>query len=247
MTRFYILATGPSINSITDREWNYIQSNNNIGISHITMLGKKLKYYYSHEELYDDKINLNKLAKDNYLDTYLFLYNNKSIKLARNLGFKHVYKINKGRYNPTNWSDKTKLPNYSYLDVMAKSLNDPIYRPKGQLGAAINIAILLGGTDIRLCGVDLDSQYHFYDKFEEFKQLTEYQREIEWKKHSNIKNWDKENIHSTVIKGDVGIIEILNWMRISLDEIDIKLSCCNKNSLVVKNNSLPYVSIMEEI
>lgn len=240
---FYIMATGPSINNITDEEWEFLEDKNTIGFSYFPLKDKKTKYYYSHEYVDGDIISLDRMFNNKFMDTELFLYNDKSIEYAKKLGFKRIHKIHKGTANVNNL-------NKPYDKYMAKSLSQPIFRPRGQLCAVINIAILLGATEMRLCGVDLNNQHHFYDDYEAYNEITKKQIEIEDKKHKRygIKNWDRNKIHSTVCKRSdikITIIDVIKWIKKSL-EGKIDIYCCNPNSLLVKENVLEYKSIMEK-
>jgi hypothetical protein len=111
----------------------------------------------------------------------------------------------------------------------------------------VNVAKILGYKNIILCGVDLNSQYHFYDYIDEFDSLSKNEQLELSKEKSNIcVNWNPENIHSSACRrkaGDLSILSILKWIN---DTSDLNIYCSNKNSKLIKENTLEYRGIMND-
>ena len=76
------MAQGPSINDITDEEWEYLKDKDTIGFAAFPFSGKKTKYYFSYERRKLDKIWLSYMALHGHLDTILLLGIGDSIKHA---------------------------------------------------------------------------------------------------------------------------------------------------------------------
>jgi hypothetical protein len=68
----YIMATGPSINNITDEEWKYLNDKPTIGITFFSLKDKEYKYHYSHGSFELDKICIDRVYKNNYMNTIFF-------------------------------------------------------------------------------------------------------------------------------------------------------------------------------
>lgn len=240
MSLFYIFATGPSINDITDDEWGYIKDKETLGISHFPLKGVKTKYYYSHEYVRDGAIVLDKMKKDGYTDTRLFLFEPKTVDYAKKIGFQHITRIRKGQ---------ARVPpmHEPYEHFMAKSIDQPIFRPRGTLAAAINVALILGASEIRLCGVDLNNQEHFYDEMNDYKKFSEEHKKIEDAKHKNLSGWDRERIHSTACDREGGTaLDVIAWINDYMKRSGRRLYCCNHSSMLVTENVLDFKGIMDE-
>ena len=121
---FYVFGTGPSINNITDEEWEYLKEKHTISMSTFPLTGKRLENYYSHERIALDSYMLRILKRNNYIDTNLFISHNQSIVLAIKLGFKSIQPIIKGSalFLPKRlpWYIDESTPPCSFLEYRAK-------------------------------------------------------------------------------------------------------------------------------
>lgn len=253
---FYIMATGPSINEITDEEWTYLKDKNTIGISKFPYSSKQLKYFLS---LYGEDIDaevIPYIAELGYLDTTLLLYDPLSIKLSKLLGFNNIKRIRKGNYYFTpsrkSWfTDELEPPN-SFYDTRAKNFHQPLFRYKGQTTAAINAALILGAEEIRLCGVDLNCQWSFFeismnrwltDSAIRFHyQNTLIPRRNRGIREKSIKDYDPNLMHTTGIpieenkwngRKQRGAIDLYEWI-----DKELRKEGMNGMYITTKNSAL---------
>jgi hypothetical protein len=161
----YIMATGPSINNITEEEWEFLSKQHTIGFSGFPYSGKRTQFYYSHEKYFIDKEMIDIMAYNKYLDTTLLFYIGPSIVYAYNLGFKNIIKTQKGNANflpGKPWFTDEEAPPVKFKNIRAKTFRQPLFRVRGQLSAVINSSLILGANEIRLVGVDLTCQKNFF-------------------------------------------------------------------------------------
>lgn len=275
MTLFFVIAAGPSYMDVSEGEWEYLKNKHTITFSRVPYGSRNTEYYFSIERYYLDKEVLSYIAKLGYLDTKLLLSIPKSLKLARELGFKHIRKIIKQNFyfmpSRQPWFTDEPEPPHSFYETRAKNFHQPLFRFRGQLSAVINACLILGATEIRLIGVDLNNQKNFY-------QYPEYLKEIckdEWtinrylllernKYESSLKlfvdgnpKFNPNNMHTTNTpitedrwKGRMirGIADVIEWMDKSMREEEMRgIYVTNKNSLLYKQNKIEYKGIMDEI
>ena len=69
------------------------------------------------------------------------------------------------------WFIDEPEPPHSFMECRAKNFHQPIFRFRGQLIAVINACLILGATEIRLIGVDLNDQLNFYQYPEYLKKV----------------------------------------------------------------------------
>jgi len=161
---FYILAPGKSINNITEEEWKFLEDKNTISFSNFVFTNKKSKYHFSYENPITDRIHLEQMKKNGFLDTHLLLGIRQSIRYAKELGFRNITKIIKGPSMPFKgpWKLSEPSPILKFKECRNYSFNEPMFRYRGSLSSVIVTSLILGANEIRLVGVDLNSQYYFF-------------------------------------------------------------------------------------
>jgi len=173
---FYITAPGKSINDIKDDEWEFLKDKNTIAFSHFPLSGKKTKYHFSFEEYESDVRNLNLIKRNGYTNTILLLGLPKTINYARSIGFRKIIPIIKGMgmsFRGYPWTIDQEVPICKFNECRAFNFYQPLFRYRGSLSAVINSALVLGAKEIRLVGVDLNSQYYFFDGEERNKWIRD--------------------------------------------------------------------------
>jgi len=164
---FYIMAPGKSINDISDDEWKYLEDKNTISFSQFPFANKKTMYHFSYEDHWSDTRHLNHIKRNGFMDTHMLLGLHDTINYAKELGFKNISPIIKGPgmgFNGKPWSESDKEPPCKFSECRAYRFRHPLFRFRGSLTAVINAALILKANEIRLVGVDLDSQYYFFDE-----------------------------------------------------------------------------------
>lgn len=249
----YILGCGPSINNITDEEWKYLENKETISFSNFPYKKIRSKYHIATENFYDDKKVLRMISKNKFMDTIIYTHEDETYNIAQILGF-NVNKIfvRKGRnnFNGKAWLHKTQVPG-KLLDNFGKTKNDPLFTYRGQLSTTLNFAYTLNPDEIRLIGVDLNSQSHFFDTDESLQSLVRYQQSVESKKTKE-KDWNKDTIHSTAcpIETPIGLLvsitEIIKQLKNEFNEIGKEIYVCNKNSKLYIDSILKYKGVMDE-
>jgi len=253
MNEFYIFGGGPSVNEVTEEQWEKVKISNSIGFAFFSLKNRKTKYYYLGEYTNDDLIALNQMKKNNYEDTYIFSYNMEVLKRARELGFNNLRQTIKGRavctFNNEPWLSKDNKPPYPILDNMALSFRQPLMRFRGQLCSVINIALILKADKIKLTGIDLNNQYHFFDIYKDYNDIMIKNMEAENSKRDQYINWDRNKIHSTAceLKHETGSIAtvpmFLKELKNELQDIGKDVVVCSKNSKLYKEGILEYEEI----
>ena len=270
---FYIIGAGLSYIDVTEEEWKYIEDKHTLTFARVPYGSRKFEYYMSIERDYLDKSVLTYMAKLGYFDTRLLLYLDESIKLARELGFPHIKKLSKQTFyfmpSRRPWFYDENEPPNSFDETISKSFRQPLFRFRGQLIAAINSALILGATEIRLIGIDLDSQYNFYDTefiykccrdneiIESYrKHLMEISSNLEYPKEVNeIRGFDPKKMHTTnapIIdktwgKPLKGVTDVIKWLSDGMKENHMEgIFITNKKSLLYIENKLKFKSIMED-
>jgi GT2 family glycosyltransferase len=183
----YVLASGPSVLGVSDKEWKHIQKHDSIGFNHwyvhsfeptyydLSYLAddqfesKEISMYYrASHKFKNTKYILNKAISESNLEyfndrTYHQVYINHF-----DLFYKDLEAIEKSKDNEIGklasyWSKDffNHFPNY-FGELLPNS--NYIYKARGQLFATVQLCVLLGYTDIRLVGVDLLSPHKFQDQ-----------------------------------------------------------------------------------
>lgn len=187
--RIYILGSGRSVLDITEKQWEEIEKHDSIGFNH-WYVHKHVPTFYDLSYLANDYFTseeddmffqaakhsskshfiLNKGLDDKHKKAFLDLsYGSILInhfdffdKDYNNLLSEEDDKIGKlGKYWTTEFFTSFNRP---FGELLPNS--DFIFKSRGQLFATIQIATLLGYTDIRLVGVDLNDEMKFQDFYE---------------------------------------------------------------------------------
>jgi len=199
---FYIIAAGPSYLNVTEEEWKYLEGKNTITFALVPLSGRKTKYYFSIERFSIDENMLLYLKDLGHLDTKLLLYIPESQRLARDLGFKHIQRIQKKNFYfmpyKKPWFVDEPEPPCSFYETRATNFRQPLFRYRGQLTAVVNACILLGATEIRLIGVDLNTQWAFYDNVDFVKSkcnnkdtIKRFEKFFDWYTNFDVPRWAK--------------------------------------------------------
>lgn len=263
---FYIIGTGPSVNKITDEEWQFIEDKNTMGLGFAALHHKKYKYYLAYEGFIHSKDILDTLIKDGFLDTTLILARRRvdTIKYAAQNKFNIIRITARCAYflpSRRPWYEGEPNPPHPFRVCRAKSFREPIFRFRGSLTAGINVALILGADEIRLVGVDLLSmkdswEDHKWCRDEEDrimvqKRVDKKNEDMEYRKHTEVS--DSETLHTTArpYKKDgrvlVGIQDNIKWMDKELKEEGHKgIFICSKDSLLYKEDKLEYKGIMDD-
>ncbi len=178
MNKIFLLATGASINDITDSQWQHILSYDTMGISWFYKKNIETKYYYTHEcdiqplcvaeKIYSEKWNtkmylgVREFLGNKYtnIGSSLGVYKNFNNKLNLQLcNFSHwLYS-----WNGLTWTSKMDQPPINFDLVWSKNFESPLFGFRGTMMVALNLCTILGYDEIVLCGVDLYNGLHFYD------------------------------------------------------------------------------------
>lgn len=279
MPLFYIIAAGPSYMDVTDEEWNHLKDKHTLTFARVPYGSRKTEYYMSIERDYIDKSVLTYMAKLGYLDTKLLLSIPQSLALAKQLGFKSVRKIFKQTFyfmpSRRPWFSDEESPPHSFYECRAHSFHQPIFRFRGQLIAAINCALILGATEIRLIAVDLNSQLNFYQYADILNKVCKDKETIHdymdyESKELYVKNYNEQSMedkkktypqfnpekqHLSNLPIDEGrwggkklrgISDVIQWIDKELQSEGFEgVFITNKDSLLFKENKLRYRSINE--
>lgn len=266
----YIIGSGPSINDITEKEWKYIENNKNIGIGLSVFTHKRFKFYLAYEGEETNKIILDTLKSDGYINTLplIAVRRQKSIIYALKLGFKVIPIIARCAYfmpSRKPWFLDEEKPPHPFKECRAHNFDQPLFRFRGSLSAAINSALILGANEIRLVGIDLNSQEDFWEDINRWskneKEKDILKKELEIKKqalearYSNrMKGIDSNKIHTTAVPYLLkefnyrplrGMPDVLQWMDKQIREEGMEgIFITSKKSLLYKQNKLEYKDII---
>jgi len=248
----YILGSGPSLNDISEKEWKYLEDKETIGFAHIPYKNRKTKYHLATEDFPTDKDALRKIASNGYMDTLIFSHKPETCNIARQLGFNTtmIYP-RKGlrNFGGKPWIHNTDVPG-KLLDNFGKTIDEPLFTYRGQLSMMLNFAYTLKPSEIRLIGVDLNNDEHFYDDLEECKKLKTFHDNMQ-KDRPSLIGWNTNKSHATAWPSTgpygtlVSILEIIKQLKIELNEIDIGIFVCSKKSLLYKDGILKYKGITD--
>lgn len=126
----------------------------------------------------------------------------------------------------------------------ARSLGEPLYWFRGSLTTAINLmAILFPGSDIKLLGVDLNVYQPFYDQAWQSHPVYRVSMDNVPDFHREAK---KRNMHSTAIPTKYpSILTAIPRIRSWLEPLGSQLFCCNRESLLVTEGLCPYKAVTD--
>jgi hypothetical protein len=270
MTLYYIFGAGLSYMDVTEDEWKYLEDKHTLTFARVPYGSRKFEYYMSIEREYADESVLRYMAKLGYLDTKLLLSIPQSINLARELGFKHIRKITKQTFyfmpSRKPWTTDEPEPPHSFYESRARNFHQPLFRFRGQLSAAVNSALILGATEIRLIGVDLNDQLNFYQYEDILRKVCKDEETINCylqhnketfgnevsDKQKQYQEFNPDTMHTTNTplmdltwnRPLRGISDVLEWMDKEMKKESLEgIYITNKNSLLYKENKLQYRSI----
>lgn len=272
---FYIIGAGPSYRDVTEEQWKFLEDKNAISFARVPYGSRKTNHYISIERVEADKSVLKYMAFLGWLDTKLYLLNRESIEYAKELGFKKIQRLVKQTFyfmpSRKPWFTDEPEPPHSFYETRAKHFHQPIFRFRGQLSAVINTCLILGATEIRLIGIDMNDQWNFYHDYDYFdkhchseetrKEWKEYMgdrasidRLMEKKKYNE--GYDPKTMHTTNMpyyekdkwndRALRGISDVIQWMDKEMRKEGMEgIFVTNKISLLYKENKLRYRGIDE--
>ena len=231
----YIMASGPSINDITEGQWRYLKTQKTLGISHFYKKNWEPTYYFSLEQL--DSHSQMKMIMDHYFKnewkTKLFFNAAARKWVGDNVD---VTWVNIGdwlnSWDGGIWTIDSENPPSTFEKAWAKKIDDPLFSFRGTLSGAINLATVIGAGRIVLVGVDMNDESHFYKDVPYSKHLKKIKNEFGFD--------DKLDGHSTncVYSRVRGICDALKIIS-----KHIKITCASKDSYLVKNGIFKYEEI----
>ena len=231
MSRFYVLATGPSINKIKEKEWEFLKTQHTIGISWFAKHPFfQPEYYYFHEG--NQRKTMHKLTtkwdKTHFITTKNHKLPPEALQQKRYTYITHTPFCE--AFHGKTWYNDQPEPPASFSKVWATKINQPLFGFRGSLIAAMNAAYLFGATEYFLCGVDLRDNRHFYKEEEEssFNESLQ-EKGIYIKIHSSAISFD--NIRT--------VVDCLGWLNKY-----IPIYVTNKKSLLYKKGILKYRPII---
>jgi len=255
MKTIYIMATGPSINDITDDEWDYLKDKETIGFSFFPFKDKKTKYHLAAESIKFDKFCLDRMKENGFTDTIIYTHKRDTRLYSKKLGFT-VNKFDVIKAIPSLddnvWVSGNEKP-IRLLKNYAKTLSEPLVHYKCQLTTAINLAYTMKPTEIRLCGVELNSNKYFYDDYKELETLISYHEKVNREVLKKHKDWDINKHHPTAHPFFnswhdaklATIVEYLRELNKEMKEEGINMCVCTKNSLLYTDAEIEYKGIMD--
>jgi hypothetical protein len=243
MSKIFLLATGESINDITDEQWEHIKSHESIGISWFMKKGFEPTYYYSHENgclpntnENQSEFSIKKIIENNWkTKVYLGTMHHPNKKFFRiqdtpkiaYLKYKKYLDITECRFSDwltcfdgKSWTINEDKPPLKFEEVWAKNLNEPLFGFRGTMMCALNLCTVLGYDEIILCGVDLKNGLHFYES-----EMTDFEKKLT--------GYDpKKTNHSTqyIYNGVRGVMDIINWIKPNLN-----IKIISEKSLLYEN------------
>jgi len=250
----YILEPGASINNLTPDERTRITNSCSIAKSYIPFAGIQTRYNITFEAGGDAIILVNEMIRRKYFDSIIMTDQRDAYDLATSNGFKPMF-VNTMRpsmaFDGVHWLHGQRKPD-GIIKHFATSFDGFLWRYRSQITSALNIAYILKSTDIRLVGVDLTSQHHFYDYIPGLEWLKERNDKIINEKAKYYIDWDREKNHSIDcplynIHGNLATIsEILKELRKEFKHEGINLRVCSKESKLYATGILDYIGVLDE-
>ncbi len=247
--KFVIFGSGPNIKKLNIDKFNRISENySTLGFAWFYKSGLIPDYYYCHEEL----------SRSNQgIEIIEFLRKNSKFKRTSLFTTpEHIQYIKKKRwynipaieigincYKENFWDIKNKVPKMNINHLWATSLippNNKLFLTRSQLESSINLAHILGARDIILHGVELNDNDHFCET-DASQGKNMFHKELVKKVSFD----SKKDTHCSTIDYDncLGIQHILAEIKKMLDSKKIGLFSSDSNSLLVRENILPYHEI----
>jgi len=229
--KLYILATGPSVNNITNKEWQFLKNQKTLAISwFVKHPFFEPTYHYFHE--YSQKSEMvkyiEKWKNTIFLTTKDHLLPKNAVDEKRYIYIKHT--PFKEAFCGKPWLINQPKPPCDFEKVWAQSFDEKLFGFRGTLTAALNAGYILGYREFYLCGVDLWDNSHFYNSEEPsgFNKILQ-EKGINIDKHST----------AVSIDGIRTIVDCLQWLNRYL-----RIYITNKDSLLVKEKAMEFKSII---
>jgi glycosyltransferase involved in cell wall biosynthesis len=277
--RIYILGSSRSVLDVTEQEWEEVKKHDSIGFNHWYVHHHEPTFYdlsyLANDYKFGDQDNdmFYQASKKHPNSKFILNYNSLPQQL-NNFKNNDYFKIHINHFDLfesnlnsiQNCKDNEigKLGQYWTLDFF-KHFNHPygellpnnnfIYKSRGQLFATIQIAVLLGYKDIRLIGVDLNSEGKFQDFIESSPNCSRsvgYGGENLAQRVSAIENVkDKNGVHSTAQptkdKDYLGIHKLISiFNERCLKRIGSIITVSNPKSLLT-NVNIKYQPIIGKL
>ena len=173
----FIFGSGPSINSISDEEWDIIGNHDSMGLNHAFLVGRPMTLFYLGYEP-----SSNQTLKQAFTGDLSSLYENTLWFVPTKI----IFRLYHPRVIPEFFPPNTKialfdLPRSIFLEsdrpfIEADFQKSLIYR--GVMGVGLHFADLLGYKNIVLLGVDLHTYRHFFDAYDVVKDDREKYNEM---------------------------------------------------------------------
>ena len=276
--RIYILGSGRSVLDINDNEWKEIKKHDSIGFNH-WYVHEHVPTFYDLSYLANDYFS--SLEEDMF---YLASVNSKESKfiLNKHIDPVHLRMFENSSYEQTYINhfdffegdlseiEKTAGPeigrlakywttefftafNKPYGELLPNS--DFIYKSRGQLFATIQIAVLLGYTDIRLIGIDLNDEGKFQDYYDNAPNSSRsighggenFKPRVNASKNAKDPNGVHNTCQATKDTDYLGIHKLISIFNSKcFSRLGGKISVCNPNSLLT-SVGISYIGITEDL
>lgn len=173
----FIFGSGPSINEITENQWEIIKRHDTFGLNAAFLLNYPTTYYYLGHELSSRNVMLKAFSdKRSLFNDTLWFYQSKSL-----------YRLIHPRIIPEYFPTRVKLAHYNWPPNINLDMDRPFQESDFQqslsyrniMSFALHIVDYLGYKNIVLLGVDLDTYGHFYDNYEVMKvEVKDYKNKM---------------------------------------------------------------------
>ena len=276
--RIYILGSGRSVLDITEEEWEVIKAHDSIGFNHWYVHEHKPTFYdlsYLANDYFDDpkidmfyqavkqcpesKFIINHGIHSKYQELFQgpdcykthichFDYLEGDLETIKHLEDTEIGTA--GKYWTTDFFSHFNQP---FGELLPNK--DFIFKSRGQLFATLQLAVLLGYTDIRLIGVDLNDEGKFQDSYDSapYSAKSVGNGGEKFAPRANItKNVkDPSGVHNTAqATKDTDYLGIHKLLRLfkerCLQRVGVSLTVCNPKSLLVPQN-INYQPIKEPL
>ena len=247
--KFVIFGSGPNIEKLNIDKFNKISENySTLGFAWFYKSGFIPDYYYCHEELSrsNQGMEIIEFLKKNskFKRTTLFT-TPEHINYIKNKKWYNIPAIEVGIncYKDNFWNVQSKTPKMNINHLWANSLTPPnnkLFLTRSQLESAINLVQILGAQEIILHGVELNDNNHFCTT-----DATEGKNVFHKELISKVNFDPQKDTHCSTIDYDncLGIQYILAEIKKMLDIKKIGFFSSDSNSLLVRENILPYHEI----
>jgi len=232
----FILGSGPSINDITNKKWEYIKLHDSIGFNY-WFIHDFVPSMYVFQKFNERMLNIFNDKYDFYKETPFIirgskfakegvnnLTGNKNFELLRN---NPVYYLREYPVHSRCSIKPNLLINYfEALGLMPHGkISNFIPKLRGTLGLLIVLSYQMGYKKIVLCGMDMHSSDHFWD----------YEPYIKVKEKYNLPDKGKANINTFTDKNrspntvPVYVKALRDWMY---EKSNVEISIVNEKTLL---------------